>query len=318
MSTSAVNVLFQSQTSAVLFRAWSQVLHDGLIAVGLVQTADTGQINLTTVALPGAPSYAGYEIYRFADTLQATKPVFIKIEYGVPSSAVGGVFRVSVGTATNGAGTLTGLLSTTATITGQWSVTDTASQPAYFFGDTSSVAVAWPSSNASAGWRPSMFMVERTRNSDGTPNGDAVVMAVVQGYGYGGAATAFGDTFAAVLSYLNNSVGTRNSLPISSPGHVGYWDSAGSTSGLDNNLFPFLVITPKQEAQMLSVLGCYSYTLAGQQTAQVTALGATHTYLSLGLQHYASVIPGPAQAHSVSGSGYGVNNLVQSVFMRYE
>lgn len=318
MSTYTNNVLFQNQSLVAIFRAWVQVMHDGLTSVGLVQTSDTGQALPSTIALPGASTFSGFEIYRFADSLQATKPVFIKMEYGTAPNNTGSIFRVTLGTSTNGAGTLTGQVTPSPTVTGQWAVVDTSSQPAYFSGDTSSFTVAWPSSNATGGWRPSMVMAERTRNADGTPNGDAVVFAVVQDYGFGGSAGGYGDTSASVVSYLNNSVGTRNSLPIASPGQVGYWDAAGTTNGLDNNLFPFLVITPKQEAQMLSVLGCYASALVGQQTAQVTVLGAVHTYLSLGSQHYAVVTPGPAASLATVGGSYGANSQSQSLLMRYE
>src|SRR5260221_233749 len=92
------------------FRNWIIGVHNALAAVGLTNTADTGQINTVTVTKPVATqTAAGFEIWRFSDALQATVPIFIKVEYGVA-----GVLRpamwITVGTTTNGAGTLGGQL----------------------------------------------------------------------------------------------------------------------------------------------------------------------------------------------------------------
>lgn len=95
------------------FRAWGQAIHDQLIAAGLTQTSDTGQINLATVARPATSSYGGYEIFRFNDAKQATEPLFIKFEYGQASSANRPMLKCHTGTGTDGAGTLTGELTLT-------------------------------------------------------------------------------------------------------------------------------------------------------------------------------------------------------------
>lgn len=82
-----------------------------LIAAGATQTSDTGQINTTTVTKPVSTntySSAG-AMFRFSDTLQATKPVFIKFTFGVGSVATNIRIGMQVGTATDGAGSLTGV-----------------------------------------------------------------------------------------------------------------------------------------------------------------------------------------------------------------
>lgn len=109
------------------FRTYCQKVAALFVAAGLVNTADTGQINNTTVLKPSAAStFQGYEIYRMNDASQATSPIFIKVEYGSGStSATRPALRWQVGTGTNGAGTLTGI-TTTLTVTAQ-SSTSTAS-----------------------------------------------------------------------------------------------------------------------------------------------------------------------------------------------
>jgi len=82
MATDTRNLPAFSNTDAE-FRTWGSGIAAALQACGLVKTSDTGQIDWATVTRPGAShTAAGYEIYRFNDSLQATKPVLIKVEYG--------------------------------------------------------------------------------------------------------------------------------------------------------------------------------------------------------------------------------------------
>lgn len=92
------------------FRAWGSDLSAAFAEVGLVKTADTGQINWTTVLRPGVSAYAGYEIWRYIDS-----SVFLKVDYGTGNSADSPSIRVQVGTGSNGSGTLTGTVSTAQT-----------------------------------------------------------------------------------------------------------------------------------------------------------------------------------------------------------
>lgn len=94
--------------SDATFREWGSEFSAKLLAVGLTQTADTGQINWTTVTRPGANTDAGYEIWRFNDTAHATTPIFIRFDYGTGSSTTAPRVRVTVGSGSNGSGTITG------------------------------------------------------------------------------------------------------------------------------------------------------------------------------------------------------------------
>src|SRR4051812_25718504 len=94
------------------FRTWAQGIHAQIVATGaLTQTADTGQVNLTTATRPLANAFAGYEIFAFNDALQATAPLYLKVEYGVGATQDRPSLRVSAGSSTNGAGTFATLLS---------------------------------------------------------------------------------------------------------------------------------------------------------------------------------------------------------------
>lgn len=91
------------------FRAWVSELIGMLTAAGLTRTSDTGQIDTTTVTLPSMNTLGGYTMWRFNDALQATAPVFIKLEFGTSSSTTTPVTYVTVGPGTDGAGNLTGV-----------------------------------------------------------------------------------------------------------------------------------------------------------------------------------------------------------------
>jgi hypothetical protein len=96
-----------SVASEAEFRAWGQSISDALDAIGLIQTADTGQIDWTTVGIPTISTVSGYEIWRFNDAAQTNAPVFIKIEYGAGSTLARPLIWITVGTGSNGSGTIT-------------------------------------------------------------------------------------------------------------------------------------------------------------------------------------------------------------------
>lgn len=115
MTTSIYSTAWSHTTDAE-FRAWGSALSAAMQTCGLLPSADTGQINWTTVARPaGANTPAGYEIYQFTDALQATSPIFVKIEYGTGTTLTNygsPALWLTVGQGSNGTGTLTGILTT--------------------------------------------------------------------------------------------------------------------------------------------------------------------------------------------------------------
>lgn len=97
--------------SATNIQVWVNQIRAALSAVGLVQTSDTGQINVATFSA-SASTWPGYEMWRFTDAAQATDPLFLKIAYGRSNTNSGWSLQFQVGQGSNGAGTLTGMVST--------------------------------------------------------------------------------------------------------------------------------------------------------------------------------------------------------------
>lgn len=92
-----------------------QELHDALIAIGLVQTSDTGQLadfSGVTSDIPGRTDvYYGFRIYRFNDSLQSESPVFLRVQFecrGGTSAYSWDIpnFGLRIGSGTDGAGNL--------------------------------------------------------------------------------------------------------------------------------------------------------------------------------------------------------------------
>jgi hypothetical protein len=165
-------------TTDAAFRTWAQAIDSAITGLGLVATADTGQVDLTTAAKPaGSGAYAGYKVYRFADALQATKPVFIKVEYGTSDwAATRGGLRVTVGSGTNGAGTITGVVNSSTLKVGPGNA-DPTGGGSHFAGDTGRLLVGLYTADANA--RGSFILIDRTRADDGTPNGDGLHILVM-------------------------------------------------------------------------------------------------------------------------------------------
>lgn len=111
MTTLSWSTPFSHDTNAG-FRVYLQEFIDKMTALGLVQTADTGQLDPAT-ADKSAGGVTGYFMFRLNDSLQATAPIFMRFTWG---GGAGGNSRldVQVGTGTNGAGTLTGLVGSNA------------------------------------------------------------------------------------------------------------------------------------------------------------------------------------------------------------
>lgn len=134
----------------------------------LARTTDSGQVTWSTYAT----NANGYEVFGFTDTMQAAYPIYVRVDYIVGTN---GYLTFTVGTSSNGSGTITGVLQSQLPIDVSRSVTG---QTRYFYGssDGSYLALAMnmqatATSTASAQDSLAAIVIERTRDADGTPNG---------------------------------------------------------------------------------------------------------------------------------------------------
>lgn len=159
------------------FQAWCQGIAAQLVVAGLVKTADTGQINNATVVKPAATNTVqGYEIYRFNDALQATVPVFIKIEYGSGGAVDRPSLWWTVGSSTNGAGTLGGQLSARRQFNAISSKSAGVTLPSYCCGNSTGAFMMVNNYDSASTNFGLLMIIERTRDGSGAATSDGVIM----------------------------------------------------------------------------------------------------------------------------------------------
>lgn len=207
------------------FRAWGKGLSDALAAVGMVKTADTGQIDWATVTRPtGVSTYQGYEVWRFNDALQATAPLFLKIEYGTGTAPSSPGLRVAAGKGSNGSGTLTGAFG--AAISLQFSNPSATPTTSYVSsGDGSLLALAlWPGSISLH------YFIDRSRDAAGAPTDWAIAcnraLSNLSTYVYSSATTfqSFSPAFLPISAPSMTVAGVAPMFPmLCMDGQGHYW-----------------------------------------------------------------------------------------------
>src|SRR5262245_31346523 len=110
----SITSLFNDSNSNANFRTWGSAFQAMLELGGFWQrkTSETGQIDWTTVAAPAAGVLAGFEMYQVNDSLASSFKLYMKVEFGSSGFATRGArLQITIGTSTNGSGTLFGLVS---------------------------------------------------------------------------------------------------------------------------------------------------------------------------------------------------------------
>ena len=256
------------------FREWGLELATQLAAVGLVQTADTGQINWVTVTRPIANTEGGFEVWRFADVQQATAPVYFRIGYGTHGVATAPRIQVTVGTGTDGAGTLTGTALTiirnaNGSVT---QVTDTA-RLSHLCVNEGFFGFNW---KTGAGVSEGSFFFCRTCSSSGVPSADGGM--VVWGAGTASAVTATQALrfAAAAAAYTAQTATTSRTMLGFSPQMP-----VSTAVGADNQVFLGWTISPRA-VPLFGVCGVLDAEVAAAVTFLATLVGSTErTYIGL-------------------------------------
>lgn len=260
-----------TNSSDANFRTWGSYIAARMAAVGLVQTADTGQINWTTVLTPAAAStFQGYEIWRFADSLQASAPIFIKIEYGSSTGvAANPGIRVQFGSGSNGTGTLTGNLST------QFLASNTAVAGACTVvgsGNTNRFCICY--GFTTVGGYGMFFGFERSKDAAGNDTAEAV-LAVFNNTVASGSAN--GTKFYPVWSTTLGDIGTITAITAPAlfpPGTT-------ATSGSQTVVSPLLHFKGIFMNPGMNFIGYLTNSIAINGTPSVYMYGAARTYYTL-------------------------------------
>lgn len=273
MTASSTVVDMTSFTTDAKFRTWGSAVSAAILASGLTQTADTGQINWSTVSKPGATNTkAGYEIWRFNDTLQSTKPIYMRLDYGSSNVASGNSPStwLTVGTGTDGAGTITGVgMAVNQGVSSATSTSNTASfvGAAYSTSSGTATIIAGLTYNG-APVHAGLWVVSRTCDgTTGTTDGNGVWV-------YNGATPNSPQVGGASYTLTTNYAMAQ--LVASSPlKNASY--SGGSTLYVAKNYA--LIPNPYP---INGALSYYTTDISPMSTFAASLWGTSHTYLALG------------------------------------
>lgn len=256
-------------SSDILFRSYGKNISDGLQAIGLIKTPDTGQINWATVNRPATGVFAGSEFYRMNDSLQTLYPSFFQIRYGISTaSATSFCVEITLGKGTSGSGALTG--DVTNQIYGQCysSGADVNVYSNFVSGDADRFCIG--GFIAAGSDKCFMAAVSRTRNSDGSANNYAVNM-----YGIGGRRSGQQLLVNSILGKYPNSAWTTVAAVVPSYGATGMY--AG-----EQGVWPIRPVRGYLDYPDLNgvILGAGNLGLG--QVFESTILGARRKYIVIG------------------------------------
>lgn len=274
MATQIISTTFPLSSDA-RFRAWGLGLSDAFAAMGLVKTADAGQIDWGTVIKPVATqTVAGFEIWRFADSLQATAPVYLKIEYGTGSNASAPSLWVTVGVGTNGAGTLVGPATTTTRAYHSVAMGEGSIGLTYISGATNRL-VFFAHLGTAATTNTSMVLgIERTKDDTGADTAEGVLVFLT---------TSSGSSWRQQVLFPTGAGTQETTLGIIMP-------TVGTgANGVQIAVYPQFYTKGVFLNPALNLLGYINANLSALTPTAITIYGATHTYLPIGTSIHQSL-----------------------------
>jgi hypothetical protein len=243
-----------------------------VVNAGSVQASVTG--TGTTTALAAVPSSAYvYEVWSANDSQAATLPIFLKMEYGNATTTVG--IRVTVGTSSNGTGTITGSVSFNAQIltngAGTFATQGVTAYPCYFSGDAGEFRMLMWVTNATAGVT-TMFGIERSKDATGVKTAEYFTALNLN---------------SASLTY------SKQSTTVATAGVVGVESSilavpcqttaSGGSAFFNGTVaaFPIFPALGKVGNPMLGFMACTAGDVGDNTSVTVTSMyGGTHAFVA--------------------------------------
>lgn len=287
----------QAGANSAAIVAWGSKLSSLFSGAGLVPAADSGQIDWATASFgfPGSGSgTVGYEVWALSDSLQATKPVYLIVNYNYchTASFIGNTFfylSFVITTATNGAGANAASYSLTfnqsVNPTSGSDLTPSVAWTAFSSGDGSSLALVVGSAGsvaarASAGL--GTFYFDRTRDVVGAITGEGVVAAATGWQNYlvsnnpnAGLYGVLQMGAASVYMLGSSSASGGVMLPAYVPGSM----AAGTAIGF---AAPSVLCNGKKLPPVLAAVAYCDSDITAGSIVTVTVSGSPHTYYCLG------------------------------------
>lgn len=278
MTTSTWSTPMDSTTDAG-FRTYISEIITKFAAAGLVQTADTGQIDTSTVVRPAANTSAGYTIWRFADST-----IYFKLEFGSSNGSTSSPqFWLTVGTGSNGSGTIAGQTTTRARLRGlgntpTFPIDAVTSRPSYLCVTADFVGFLHKAGHITGGLPSCGFTIGKWTDSAGV----AVASGFAVRYPMDDSNSQTLTGISRIESVKTSSVAVtyaQTTMHTIVPGAV-----TSSSVGADNQVYLAGIITPRviYDNWMCTIINAE---LSIATTFSATLVGSTsRTYISLGTQ----------------------------------
>lgn len=185
MATRTSNTLLADNSTDAHFQAWAQFIEDTLVTTGgWVYVSQTGDTSPSSLAHPTtANTKKGFRVYRMADTLQGTYPVYIRIDWGSGALANTPGFWTTIGTGADGSGGITGKLydggAVSTPIVEGGSNSSSQANNSYGSADTNRASIALFINGISQLY-PLVWAIERTKDANGSDTGDGLLLCYKQ------------------------------------------------------------------------------------------------------------------------------------------
>jgi len=182
MATRSDATLIPANDTDAHFRNWAGFIELLIVTTGgWVVTGDTGQTAPASLAHPTvANTKQGYRIYRMADALQATSPVYMRMDFGSGGGANDPAVWITIGTGSDGAGTITTIRFATTQFKSNTNSTTQVTN-SYGSADTGRFVFAMFDFTSNVGYL--QLGVERTKDSNGLDTGDGLYILATKNNG---------------------------------------------------------------------------------------------------------------------------------------
>lgn len=263
-----------SNADTTLFRAWGSALSTALGTV-LTRVPQTGDIDWATATVPTAGNFAGSEVYRLNDALQATAPLFFKFEYGSSTlAATIPAIRLTIGKGVNGSGTITNVLQSAIVVVSGNNSATAASNCYISNGDGSGFVFSLQPDlpNAVGGF----CCVERSRNSSGQATSAAVMLSFQT-------ITSQNHTNRFIAYDIETTLAADNTGLFACP--IALSSDVGVTNGTVAQFFPVACIAPNGATwRSRMLLGAARQNASLGQPAESILYGQNYIGLGSGVQ----------------------------------
>jgi hypothetical protein len=268
-----------SNSAGGAIATWAQGVSNGLRNAGLVRLNGShaalatgpfaGASDFSALAAPGAiNTQAAWEIWRFADTLQATFPVFIYVGYGSGALTTTPALWLGAGFALNNDVTPTALAGQVFSTTQVSGATSASAFNCMVSGTTARMCVGlWLEGNTI----PVVIAVERTHNADGSDNDEGI-----WGFCVGGSAQS-GQKHQVISRPTYGTNGEQFGFL------AGVWPSSNVTVwGSDFHVTPLFPVRGRLLPPSRNIMGAKTSDVAPGATITLPLYGANRQWVACG------------------------------------